>query len=267
LPFPRKGSVLIVTLWILAILSLLGIQYSLTARLDTCIVREGEGGWRDYFHALEVLECAKAMLLYSQGREEGDRPLLFPDGVARRLEFPWGKAEVAVEDEEGKVNLNTAPRGEIYSVLVQVGVDEYQADIIADSILDWRDPDRLVRVNGAEEGFYEGLPHPYRPADGPFKVLTEMLLVRGVTYSLFWYSPGLWRYFTIYSSGRYDPRLSPQYFQGDEGEDAPRPSVVKGHVYRFVVTILRRDGKGRRALVWWGRCTGKNFVEVDRLVW
>jgi len=61
-----------------------------------------------------------------------------------------------------------------------------ERDIIIDSILDWRDDDTFHRLNGAEDDYYESLPHPYACKDGPFETVEELLLVRGVTPSLFY---------------------------------------------------------------------------------
>ena len=58
-------------------------------------------------------------------------------------------------------------------------------DTVIDSILDWRDSNRDHRLNGAEEDYYRGLDPPYSCKDGPFDVVEELLLVRGVTPELF----------------------------------------------------------------------------------
>ena len=60
-----------------------------------------------------------------------------------------------------------------------------ERDTVIDSILDWRDPNRDHRLNGAEEDYYRGLDPPYSCKDGPFDVVEELLLVRGVTPRLF----------------------------------------------------------------------------------
>ena len=58
---------------------------------------------------------------------------------------------------------------------------DHHADIIVDSILDWKDADDLHRLNGAESDYYLSLPNPYRAKDANFDTLEELLLVRGVT--------------------------------------------------------------------------------------
>jgi len=83
------------------------------------------------------------------------------------------------EDENGRVNLNTAAP----EVLVALpGMDE----ALAAAIVDWRDADEDVTPQGAETTDYLGLGTPYRPRNAPFETVEELLLVRGVTPALLW---------------------------------------------------------------------------------
>ena len=62
----------------------------------------------------------------------------------------------SISDESGKINLNslTDASGLILdNLLVNRGVSKEQADTIVSSILDWRDPDEAVRLNGAESDY------------------------------------------------------------------------------------------------------------------
>jgi len=88
--------------------------------------------------------------------------------------------------------------------MVNLGIPGETANIIMDSILDWKDEDNLRRLNGAEDSYYESLPAPYKAKNGNFDTLEELLLVRGVTPEIiFGYGshPGLIRFLTVYSKG------------------------------------------------------------------
>jgi hypothetical protein len=53
------------------------------------------------------------------------------------------------------------------------GVDLNERDHMIDSLLDWIDPDNLVRINGAED-------EPgYKPSNAPLKTLDEVKRIRG----------------------------------------------------------------------------------------
>ena len=84
-----------------------------------------------------------------------------------------GNASVEIIDETGKINVNLAPNYLFYNLLIAVGLDEQEADIITDSIEDWRDRDDLHRLNGAESDYYQSLPEPHLAKNGPLDVPEE----------------------------------------------------------------------------------------------
>ena len=89
-------------------------------------------------------------------------------------------------DEAAKLNLNALiqldPTGQVlHDALMKL---PNMTEEIADAIVDWLDADDTERANGAESGYYSGLPQPYRPKNGPLNSLDELLLVRGVTTRL-----------------------------------------------------------------------------------
>ncbi|HDO36371.1 MAG TPA: hypothetical protein ENH07_08800, partial [Nitrospirae bacterium] len=87
-------------------------------------------------------------------------------------------------------------------LLAAIGVDAETQDVIADSLLDWRDPDDLHRLNGAENDYYHSLDRPYDCKNGNLDSTEELLLVRGVTREIFYGNgekPGLRDYVTVFS--------------------------------------------------------------------
>ena len=84
---------------------------------------------------------------------------------------------VRVVDEAGKLNVNTATKGQLMAL-------PYMEEYIADAILDWRDNDENPRGEGAEMGYYENLPYPYTIRNAGFRTIRELLRVKGVTEDL-----------------------------------------------------------------------------------
>jgi general secretion pathway protein K len=94
-------------------------------------------------------------------------------------------------------------------------LEEEARYIVIESILDWRDPNDLHRLNGAEDEYYQSLKEPYHCKNGNLDSVEELLLVRGVTPDLFYGRNrlkkeeeekkvdrvGLQDLFSIYSSG------------------------------------------------------------------
>jgi general secretion pathway protein K len=136
------------------------------------------------------------------------RRLLLGRGDWIDARFDGSEYQVRVFDETGKISLNAEVLDEsnLPIILENLGLDEDTANLVSDSILDWRDDNDVHRNNGAEDDYYEGLERPYPAKDGPFDSVEELLLVRGVTRQIFYGDaefPGLRDVFTtVHSSSR-----------------------------------------------------------------
>lgn len=104
-----------------------------------------------------------------------------PGSPALRGSFPPNQSfEARIIGESGKLNLKFLLAGEnpanlevLRKYLEVKGVDLNERDHMIDCLLDWVDPDNLVRLNGAEE-------EPgYKPSNAPLKTLDELKRVRG----------------------------------------------------------------------------------------
>ena len=106
-----------------------------------------------------------------------------PGSTALRGSFPPNQSfEARITGEGGRLNLNlllpggnpSEPNKELLRKYLEVkGVDLNERDRMIDCLLDWVDPDNLVRLNGAED-------EPgYKPTNGPLKTLDELKRVKG----------------------------------------------------------------------------------------
>ena len=82
--------------------------------------------------------------------------------------------EFGLVDESTKLNLNTA---DVDQLMALPGMTQD----IAESIIDWRDPDDLPTGNGAESSVYLGQSPAYAARNADFETVEELSLVRGVT--------------------------------------------------------------------------------------
>jgi type II secretory pathway component PulK len=178
------GSALIIVLWALVLIGFLAGQYLDHNRQKASLAVNAWDKLRQTESVESVLNLfsTDSWPIASQMGKIGEWNRFSPDGIEL-----W----VKVDDESGRININSAPEGHIRDKILGLMGEELvnEADHLADAILDWRDEDELVRMHGAEVGFYQTSGLDYAPANGPFKVLTEMLLVRGVTTDLFWGDP------------------------------------------------------------------------------
>jgi len=134
-----------------------------------------------------------------KGDEYGDdvEDRISSDGQWHRGDLGGGSFAVRMLDESGKISLNRANEALLTRIVRRLLVggnategvsvaEEREVEIVVHSILDWRDPDDMEHLNGAEGDYYASLPHPYPIKDGPFDSVDELLLVRGVTADLFY---------------------------------------------------------------------------------
>ena len=190
----EKGAVLIIILWILLAMSLLALSFSASIRTEFNVARNVIDQKRSYYLARAGIEYAVYKILGSQGfflraqkyknSEMKASSAVLPNPL--NLSFPDGKARVEIINETGKINLNLAPEHLIFNLLIMVGVEEMEANVITDSIGDWRDKDDINRPDGAESDYYLSLPEPYMPKNGLFDVSEELLLVRAVTPEIYY---------------------------------------------------------------------------------
>jgi DNA uptake protein ComE-like DNA-binding protein len=101
--------------------------------------------------------------------------------------FQLGKGAVSLklEEQESKININTADGTLLKAVLTAQGADANDISVVSDSILDWIDPDDNTRPAGAESDYYLGLTPSYSAKNAPIDNLDELQLVKGVTRAMY----------------------------------------------------------------------------------
>ncbi len=135
-----------------------------------------------------------------EGRGQWIRFPMVPQRDAAPVEV-----ELRATAENGKIPINaTSVVDSVFlkQIMLNLGYEVETAQIVADSISDWRDENDLHEEFGAEDQYYESLQRPYHSKDGPFDSLEELLLVRGVTREMFYGHdevPGLRDIFTVFS--------------------------------------------------------------------
>ena len=193
----EDGIALIIVLWVLAFLMFLVIEFAYTMRVETSAVRNYKDETKARHLALaginmavaEISEKYDIVYLDEDGKVVfGKREKQVMEAVEHKRErdMDGGTVSYRLEGEAGKLNLNTSTREMLVRLLKATGVEEVERDMIADSILDWRDTNHEYHLNGAEDEYYGSLEEPYGSKDGDFDTIEELLLVRGVTPSIFY---------------------------------------------------------------------------------
>jgi general secretion pathway protein K len=185
----QRGIALLIVLWVLAVLTVLVFSFSLMTRAEsygTLAFKEGlekkflaEAGIERGIMEIIYRSINKNQALTLEGKEAWKL-----DGTAYRSETGQDGYAVRILDESGKISLNglTDSSGIVLkNLLIGQGASPENADIIVDSILDWKDADDLHRLSGAESDYYLSLPKPYKARNADFETVEELILVRGMT--------------------------------------------------------------------------------------
>jgi len=194
----EEGVALIMVLWVIAILSVVVLEFSFGMRTEANLTKNfkeeaslyalAEGGIQRaiveliYKHDTRVQQKRKAMKIEEvpPGKEEWQT-----DGRPNTISFSTGKCEVRVLGEDGKININAVSETLLRKIVGNMGLEGEGRDVVVDSILDWRDSDDFYRLNGAENDYYQSLPNPYECKNGSLDTVEELLLIKGVTPDLF----------------------------------------------------------------------------------
>jgi general secretion pathway protein K len=187
----QKGLALVLVLWILSLLTIMAGSFALSMRRESSIT-------------LGIKNNAEAMAVAASGISMAEMMLLNPDqnkrwradGSIYQIDATNATVRVRLLSEAGKIDINKAGQILLQDLMAKAPVDEDQQIKIVNAILDWRDADDLVRINGAEKKEYLDAGLSYQPRNKPFQSIEELQLVLGMDTSVFKWIEGR---VTIYS--------------------------------------------------------------------
>jgi len=227
----ESGVALVSVLWLLVLLSLIALSLSAGSRTELQLA----SNLRLAASARHVAEAGVNWGLWSllQANTAG----WLADGSTRTLELDGFSVEVALFDEQGKIDLNEADPQLLQGLFESVGLTEKAALAQTDAILDWRDEDDLLHPEGAEEEQYQaaGL---QGPANTDFESLEELRKVLGMTAELYQQVlPAL----TLYSNkAEINPLVAPREVL------LALPGISTDGIERFIEERRRNYQSGQR---------------------
>lgn len=165
----RRGAALMLSLWALFLLSAMVISWALD--IDS---RLSLSGHTNRNLEAEALACSGVEVAMHPTAKPGLPALVGRFGKDQRY-------EARITGEGGRLNINwlAAPpenpaRLEVLRKYLEIkGIDLNERDRMIDTLLDWVDPDNLVRLNGAEDEA------GYKPANRPLRRLEELKKIKG----------------------------------------------------------------------------------------
>jgi len=223
----QRGSTLILALWSLLLLTTFAVQLGIIVRQKITLVhrldnrnkryRIAEAGVKyammqlrreDILFAADFLSehWSDSQDLFDKIRVGNGRftvSYYYHDGEFSRIMY-------GLQDEESKINLNTADVGVLRGLLeLTAGLTQREAEAIAYSIVDWRDKDSFFQhpQHGAEDSDYKRLKNSYESKDSDFEVIEELLLVNQMSQEIF---DNIKHFVTTYGNGKININTAPK---------------------------------------------------------
>lgn len=211
----QRGFALIGVLWIVVLLAVVGLDFSLRSRTMTRRVMNAAD------HSVATAAAEAGLLFAEDALRSRLRRAEALGPNADAVVDPWAQPDLLVddsldigdavirlrlEDVGARLNLNRAGEAELRSLMTALRVDAGQADRAAQAMADWRDLDDSRRGRGAELQEYLQDDAPVLPSNGPFGSVDEIRLVLGVTPEV---SERLAPFLTVAGSGRVNLSAAP----------------------------------------------------------
>lgn len=176
----NAGVALVIVIWVLSFLTLMAASFALTIRRETAVTTNARDSAIVEALAESGVNVAQKMLLKNKADEKW-----WPDGAIYQFKLDNAQIRVKILAESGKISLNGADEALLMKVLAHTDLDAEKQAAIVGAILDWRDGDNLVRINGAEKEQYLQAGLSYGPANRPFETLEELQRVLGMNMQLY----------------------------------------------------------------------------------
>ena len=269
-----RGFVLIAVLLVISVLVAIIVEFNYESRMELHLSD-------NFRNASKALNCAEAGISIAIASLKKNVNLLsdkrFNSLFSGEIKIPIeeGYCTIVINDESGKININTLKasddkiiRHRVEQMLTLLDLLNYKYQgghsvsySLIPAIIDWVDYDNEVtylpfvkRENkGAENNYYMGLIDPYKCKNAPFETLNELLLVKGMTSTIFHglsddnelnIEPveGIRNHLTIYGDGKVNINTaSPIVIQSLS--DKMSPSLVKSIIEQRSIKLFESIGQ------------------------
>jgi general secretion pathway protein K len=177
----HAGVAMIIVLWVITLLSVIAISFVHTMRTDINVVANS----LTRVKAETLADAALERAIYELAKPQNTPDRWNADGGSREWLYRDITVTIIMQDEVGRIDINTAREELLRGLLLSQGMLEEDALKLMDAIADWRDADAQKRLRGAEAPDYVSAGLNYAPANAPFQSIEELKLVLGMTPELF----------------------------------------------------------------------------------
>ena len=236
----QSGAALVLVLWLLIVLSIMGLALSLQTRTGIQLTAHHLAETKARMAAEAGIEHALWLLLNSNDP---------PPRHNYKLDYNGVQLDIAIVDEAGKIDINGGHVHLLEGLLLQFGAN---VEELRDAILDWRDHDSEQRPNGAENDYYIASGNPRGARNTYFAAVSELQQVRGMTTKLF---RQLEPHVTVYTAqpGIRAAAATPEALKsvpGLGGEDISFYLQQRDAEPRAALAITQPYGNARSGMLW-----------------
>jgi general secretion pathway protein K len=185
-----QGMALVLVLWILSLLTIMAGSFALTMQRETVIV----SGLKHTAEAMAVAESGVALAEFMLLNPDPNKRWR-ADGSIYQIDTENATLRIRLLSETGKININLIELGLLQTIMLHApngsNAQLPSATINrAAAIVDWRDGDDLMNIDGAEKNQYQEAGLNVQPSNKPFQTLDELQQVLGMNEAtLKWLEP------------------------------------------------------------------------------
>jgi len=296
----QNGIALMIVLWVLVLLIALATEFAFSMKMEVNTTRNYKEDTESYYLAKAGINLAVAELLkkarfhsiheehgWIMGKEvpvpgvdsnpsdsatsdsatsdstagEEEEALEFDIVNRTDIELESGTITYTIQDENGKISINSSSKLVLNKLLAYSGVKEkLKQDTISDSILDWIDGDKNHRLNGAEDDYYRTQRPPYYAKNGKIETLGELLKIRGITEEILYGSTeeseedkeykGIAQFLTVYKYPSVNPNTASEevlniIYSPEQAAVILNNRTSKGYHSNSLSTLFRVTATGK----------------------
>jgi general secretion pathway protein K len=241
---PRRGVALLAALWLVIAIAAVALQFSLEAheRRTMGLLASERGIQRAAATgALSLVQARldQALRIAPSGNNAVDRlrasdPWLDVDSLySGTVTVDSTDVYVEAHDLGEKLNINSASETELQTFFSFLLKDYAKSTELAQSIMDWRDPDSIPRPNGAERDAYIKAEMLALPTNAAFRSVEDLESVMGMTPEIY---AEVSQYLTTRGPGAINVNTAP----------APVLRALPGMTDVTLAMILQMRSQGRR---------------------
>jgi general secretion pathway protein K len=176
-----EGFALVLVLWVLSLLTIMAGSFALSMRREAAIVTGSSNNAQAMAMAESGLAIAQLMLMYPDQLQRWRT-----DSSIYQLDYADSKVRIQLLSETGKIDLNSADQTQLQALMAYAPVADVERQTkLVNAIIDWRDEDDLVHMEGAEKKEYQEAGLSYRPRNKPFQSIEELQMVLGMNERIF----------------------------------------------------------------------------------